>query len=158
MSLPNKLKNIPVDMSWIDENNKVYTELEDNLDGFNARYAIALRLKQYMREHKLTQAQLADKLMVTPQWINKVLKGRENLSVDTAIKYGKLLNIKLIQIVGLDEEPSGIYQTEIMQTIIIAQRATSEQNYGRKVTIPVGVPDISKSRGYQEPSNSKYPC
>ena len=46
----------------------------------------------------MTQKELASKLGVSPQYINKFLHGQEDIKVSTAIRYGKILNLKLIEI------------------------------------------------------------
>ncbi|MFT3827814.1 MAG: helix-turn-helix transcriptional regulator [Chitinophagaceae bacterium] len=44
----------------------------------------------------LTQSKLAEMLEVSPQQINKIVKGKENLTLETIYKLSKALNVNLI--------------------------------------------------------------
>ncbi|MDE6768330.1 MAG: helix-turn-helix domain-containing protein, partial [Muribaculaceae bacterium] len=58
-------------------------------------------------DNHMSQKELADKLDVSPQYINKFLHGQEcDIKVSTAIRYGKLLNLKLIDIPDSDVQES----------------------------------------------------
>ena len=60
---------------------------------------IVLKVLDYMEEHHMTQKELAEKLGVSPQYINKFLHGQVwDLKISTAIRYGRILNIKLLEI------------------------------------------------------------
>ena len=52
-----------------------------------------------MEANHMSQKQLAEKLGVSPQYINKFLHGQDcDIKISTAIRYGKILNLKLIEI------------------------------------------------------------
>ena len=58
---------------------------------------IALRVLAALEEsEQITQKTLAEMVGVSPQYINKVLKGQENLSLQTIAKLSEALNIELI--------------------------------------------------------------
>ena len=58
---------------------------------------IALRVLAALEEsEEMIQKSLAEKVGVSPQYINKVLKGQENLSLQTIAKLSEALNIELI--------------------------------------------------------------
>jgi transcriptional regulator with XRE-family HTH domain len=58
---------------------------------------IALRVLAALEEsEEMTQKTLAEKVGVSPQYINKVLKGQENLSLQTIAKLSEALNMELI--------------------------------------------------------------
>ena len=58
---------------------------------------IALRVLAALEEsEEMTQKSLAEKVGVSPQYINKVLKGQENLSLQTIAKLSEALNMELI--------------------------------------------------------------
>jgi len=58
---------------------------------------IALRVLAALEESEdMTQKSLAETVGVSPQYINKVLKGQENLSLQTIAKLSEALNIELI--------------------------------------------------------------
>ena len=58
---------------------------------------IALRVLAALEEsEEMPQKTLAEKVGVSPQYINKVLKGQENLSLQTIAKLSEALNMELI--------------------------------------------------------------
>ncbi len=60
--------------------------------------AIALKILRSLRAKGLSQRDLADKLNVTPQQVNKWVKGGENFTIETIVKIEQVLNIVLIEI------------------------------------------------------------
>jgi len=56
---------------------------------------IALKVLDVLEEKNMTQSQLADKLSVSRQQISKILKGQENLTLETISKIESALDIKL---------------------------------------------------------------
>lgn len=68
-------------------------------DEIQASTKIVLKIIQFMKLNGLKQKDLAQKLEVSPQYINKLLHGQvSNITVGTAIRYGKLLGIELVTI------------------------------------------------------------
>lgn len=59
---------------------------------------IALALHYYMREKEMTQRELAVKMGVSPVYIVKLLKGGENLTLDTICKLQDALGENLLNI------------------------------------------------------------
>jgi DNA-binding XRE family transcriptional regulator len=57
---------------------------------------IALKVLSKLDELNWTQKDLAREMSVTPQYINKILKGKENFSIDTQIKLQTILNIPVL--------------------------------------------------------------
>ena len=64
---------------------------------------IALLMLNQMDKIGITRKQLAEKMNCTPQYISKVLKGQENLSLETLSKIEDALNISIIK-----EEPIAV--------------------------------------------------
>jgi ribosome-binding protein aMBF1 (putative translation factor) len=68
---------------------------------------IAVRILREIRDQKetnnMSQKVLAEKLGVSPQYINKIVKGQENLSLETICKIEKALGISLIEIPSYDD-------------------------------------------------------
>ena len=56
-----------------------------------------------MEELGMSQKQLAEKMNCSPQYISKVLRGRENLSLETLAKIENALEISIIK-----EEPMAV--------------------------------------------------
>jgi len=50
-----------------------------------------------MEELGMSQKQLAEKMNCSPQYISKVLRGRENLSLETLTKIENALEISIIK-------------------------------------------------------------
>lgn len=64
---------------------------------------IAVKILLQMKQMNLTQKALAERINCSQQYISKILKGKENLSLETLSKLENALNISLI----LDEIPRG---------------------------------------------------
>ena len=59
--------------------------------------AIAATMSDRMEELGMTQRVLAEKMNCTQQYVSKVLKGRENLSLETLCNIENALGIKILQ-------------------------------------------------------------
>ena len=68
----------------------------DNKDWLQRSQEIALRMLKSMDEQNLTQRALAERMGCTQQYISKVLKGQENLSLETLVKIEDALGIELL--------------------------------------------------------------
>ncbi|GAA4736919.1 helix-turn-helix transcriptional regulator [Flavisolibacter ginsenosidimutans] len=58
--------------------------------------AIALRVLRELRYQGLTQRDLAEKMGVAAQQVNKIVKGQENMTLDTLVKLETALGIQLL--------------------------------------------------------------
>lgn len=78
------------------------TERKNNNDWKKRSFQIAVRLLREIRNQKsqngMTQKKLAEAMDVSPQYINKVVKGKENLTLETISKIESVLGIQLIEI------------------------------------------------------------
>lgn len=57
---------------------------------------VAMMMLDKMEELQMTQKSLAEKMGCSQQYISKILKGRENLSIETICKIEDTLNIILL--------------------------------------------------------------
>ena len=57
---------------------------------------IAVKVLLKMKELHLTQKALAERMNCTQQYVSKILKGKENLSLDTMARLEDALNINLV--------------------------------------------------------------
>lgn len=57
---------------------------------------IAVAVLLEMKSQKLTQSQLAERMGCTQQYVSKILKGAENLSLDTLTRLENALQIELL--------------------------------------------------------------
>ncbi|AEE50601.1 helix-turn-helix transcriptional regulator [Haliscomenobacter hydrossis] len=71
-----------------------------NAEWLDLSAAIAIKILRYLREHKTTQKELADRLGFSPQYVNKIVKGSENLTLETICKIQKALGIIIIEVPG----------------------------------------------------------
>ncbi len=78
--------------NWIEEAKK----RRENRDWQKYSQKIAIKVLLAIRERNIKQKQLAEMIGVSPQQISKILKGKENLTLQTIAKIEKALNIELI--------------------------------------------------------------
>ncbi len=57
---------------------------------------IALKIAKTLKAQGLSQKQLAERLQVSPQQVSKILKGTENMTLETIAKIESALDISLI--------------------------------------------------------------
>ena len=58
---------------------------------------IAIKVAVAMKQQGLSRQEVADRMGCSPQYISKLLKGEENLSLDTICKLEDALNIAILQ-------------------------------------------------------------
>ena len=58
---------------------------------------IALRVLERLEELDLSQKELAEKMGCSPQYVSKLVKGSENLTLETISKLEECLNLDLIE-------------------------------------------------------------
>ncbi|MDX1718717.1 MAG: helix-turn-helix transcriptional regulator [Salegentibacter mishustinae] len=94
--------------SLISENKSGWLEKakwrEENEGWLDISFGIAVKILSALRENKKTstfprtQKELAEAMDCSPQYVNKVLKGAENLQLETISKIGMILNIQLVEV------------------------------------------------------------
>jgi transcriptional regulator with XRE-family HTH domain len=106
------------------------TERRDNIAWTKRSFKIAVRILREIRAQKplngMTQKKLAEQMGVTPQYINKVVKGKENLTLETISKIESVLGITLLEI------PSG----EVSQ-VVSMKKTETKSALSRVISIPV---------------------
>ena len=80
--------------SWMEQAD-IY---ENNKEWLDKSALIAIKILSTLRSQSITQKTLADNIGVSPQYINKVVKGQENLSLETICKIEKSLGITLVSV------------------------------------------------------------
>ncbi|MFM9949429.1 MAG: multiprotein-bridging factor 1 family protein [Saprospiraceae bacterium] len=86
------------DSKWL-EQAKWRAENEAWLD---ISFSIALAIGRWLRANGMSQKELAERLGYSPQYVSKILKGSENLTLETISKIEKVLDIKLIEVPVLE--------------------------------------------------------
>ena len=72
--------------------------------GLKKSIKIAIKLNRILRQKGMKQKQLAELLGVSAQQVNKILKGRENLTLDTIERIESVIGVDLITILREDEK------------------------------------------------------
>lgn len=94
MEAKSKLDRIAApDTTWI----KDAQYRRDNEYWLRKSFDIALAVLRTLRKKELTQRDFAVLMGCSPQYISKILKGSENLTLETICKIEKVLQIKLIE-------------------------------------------------------------
>jgi len=94
---------------------------------------IAINILKVIRERNISQLDFAAQLEVTPQYVNKMLKGSENLTLETITKIERVLNISLMHIEQYQTQ--GLYKAHsysqsgyhLTRTIIIQDEQVEER-------------------------------
>jgi transcriptional regulator with XRE-family HTH domain len=93
---------------------------------------IAIKTLSALRNKGISQKDLAEKMNVSPQYINKIVKGQENLSLETITKLEAALGIQLIEIIGFTNSVEyrlpKLVQEEICATSSINQEIPYDAN------------------------------
>lgn len=68
----------------------------DNREWLKKSAAIAVKVLSALKAQGLTRKQLAERMDVSPQQVNKIVKGQENLTLETISKIETVLGINII--------------------------------------------------------------
>ena len=74
---------------------------KENSDWLRYSQRIAILLLFYMKREGLTQAAMAERIGCTQQYVSKLLKGTENLTIEAIVKIERTTNQKLMSLVML---------------------------------------------------------
>lgn len=69
---------------------------QENSSWLRHSQQIAVTVLLKMKEQKLSQKALAERMSCTQQYVSKILKGKENMSLDTITRLENALEISLI--------------------------------------------------------------
>jgi transcriptional regulator with XRE-family HTH domain len=73
---------------------------------------IAIAILNHLDKNNMNQDDFASRLGVTQQYVSKILRGSENLSLETISKIETALNIELISIIPVSYDGSIVYEME----------------------------------------------
>lgn len=106
MSNIDKLKAIstPAEEDWL----KIAEEWEREDVYLEKSTRIAVTVLSILRERKMTKQDLAEKMGVSAQYVSKIVKGNENLTLETITKLEKALGVELISVT----DPTYVFSTE----------------------------------------------
>jgi len=71
---------------------------EEHADALEDYMVIALRISSALKAKKMTQKELATQLGVTPQALTRIIKGRQNLTLNKVRQIEKALGISIMTI------------------------------------------------------------
>lgn len=118
--------------SWI---SRTKFEIEHEEELLECR-RIVLKIVRYMKDNGLSQKELASRLNVTPQYINKFLHGQElDLKISTVIRYGKLLGINLIE-VPRDKPKEEFTKINYIINLAVNERALQPSGFPYPTVLP----------------------
>lgn len=107
-----------IDTSWIDDLN----DFNNNSNWLDISFEISLSVLSKLSENKknkigiYNQKMLASALGCSAQYVNKLLKGNENLTLDTICNLQNVLKIKLIEVVKYESISSYSYSELLTQS------------------------------------------
>lgn len=99
--------------------------------------SIAFKVLDKLKELKWSQKKLAEEMGVSPQYINKVLRGKENMTLSTQVKLQDLLDIPVLA--SYYEKKKELISAEITITINVVEKAiqpTPEIAFNHELTPP----------------------
>lgn len=79
---------------------------EENAEWLQFSAIIALRIRKLLRQKGLSQADLAERLGVTPAQVSKLLSGKVNFELKTIVKIQNVLEGKILEIPSDEVAPS----------------------------------------------------
>lgn len=85
---------------WLEEAEESIANHEWRMKSARIALRIMNEIRSENRSHKMSQKFLAEKMGVSPQYVNKILRGQENLSLGTICKIEKAMGITLVEILS----------------------------------------------------------
>ena len=112
---------------------------------------IAIKVNQTLSSLKMTQRELATKLDVSPQQVSKIVKGKENLTLETITKLEAALGINIVSILKGNEvivstlpssylvSASGVSTTKLysVKSEVKYQKATTSEFQSEEVKMAI---------------------
>lgn len=106
---------------------------------------MAIKINTFLKANNIKQKQLAELLNVSPQQVSKIIKGRENLTLETISKIEKVLKIQLI-----GENKVQKIEISLHQYVSYVKSDFKENNYhmSEKKTKEIILPNIRNRVAY----------
>lgn len=123
--------------NWIKEQNK-------NRKARRASQKIALHIRKQLEELKWRQKDLAEKMEVKPQQVNKWVSGKENFRLDTIMHLSEILKVDLISIkpfgkefktITVVQDISGYEDSTKVISLETSTKASKEKDYNQQEII-----------------------
>ncbi len=104
---------------------------EDNSAWLEKSALIAIKILRAIKDQGSSQKKMAEKLEVSALFINKIVKGNENLSLETISKLVIALGIQLIEVPGFKVSNNYL----IPETVQQGKRTRKKPNWSDKPTL-----------------------
>lgn len=92
---------------------------------------IALNVLDILRQKNMSKQELADRMQVSAQYISKLVKGKENLTLETIAKLESALGVKMIDIKDFSSRVQVKHWSNVAHTKTIQR--SMEQCYRYKI-------------------------
>jgi len=92
--LNKKAKPVDPNAKWL----QIAKWNKEHADALEDYMIIAMRILSTLKERKMTQKELAKQLGVTPQALTRIMKGRQNLSLNKVRQIERVLGISIMNI------------------------------------------------------------
>jgi transcriptional regulator with XRE-family HTH domain len=113
-----------------------------NKDWLQKSAAIAVHIFERLKELGKTQKELAAEMSVSPQRVNKILKGAENLTIETISKIEQILEIKLHEV--LEAKAQFAIDSKAFEYITVENRVFHSSEIYNFVHLPFASKTILK--------------
>ena len=131
-----KLQQIAVDPSKeVVEQNQF---MRENKDWLRKSAKIALCVKRALRVKGITQRELASRMGVSPQYVGRILKGQENLTLAVIAKIEKALQLTIFSI-GIKEPVEAGVPKDVMIDRINFNDSRKEKESSDTTSAPPGI-------------------
>lgn len=110
------IQNSVKDSSWLEK----AQWREDNEDWLDISFSIAVKVASVLSANKKTnaypksQVELAEMMGCSAQYINKLLRGEENLQIETICKIQRLLEVELIAVPKIEIKQTIVYNNGVV--------------------------------------------
>jgi transcriptional regulator with XRE-family HTH domain len=113
---------------------------------------IALEILEHLDANDISQRKFAEMMGVSPQLVNKWLKGKENFTLETIAKMEFMLDISLIQVAKAEEVEELVSFHPLQMTKPLAyEKPQRTQGF-----VQLSPKRIQINFSYQKPSSAKY--
>lgn len=92
---------------------------------------IALNVLEILRQKNMSKQELAERMQVSAQYISKIVKGQENLTLETISKLESALGVEMIAIKDFSPKVQVKHWSDSAQTKTV--RRSMEQSYRYKI-------------------------
>jgi ribosome-binding protein aMBF1 (putative translation factor) len=120
---------------------------EDNEKWLKRSGYVALAILTALDDQGISQKALADRMGISPQQVNKWVKGSENFTFETIAKLEEALNIELMSVVGEDWNMAKKKKVVVKKEIVPDNPEYNTVSTAIKESILVQEPEVHLKKG-----------